>query len=163
MRSLAQPAFPDDDGRADAALAAALEQHAQQPAPAAVLAALSRSRLLVPVVAVRGSDGDTRVAGGADKEADMSAVLMQGRDGRRALLAFSSLERLARWNPHARPVPVPMADAARAAVAEHAAAVLVDVAGPVSFVVSGDDLSELAAGRVLVPAADSYAWATRAG
>jgi hypothetical protein len=164
MRSLAQPAFPDDDGRADPALATALEQHAQEPAPAAVLAALSRSRLLVPVVAVRGGDGDGdgRTAGGADKEADMSAVLMQGRDGRRALLAFSSLERLTRWDPHARPVPVPMADAARAAVTERAAAVLVDVAGPVSFVVSGDDLAELAAGRVLVPAADSYAWGTRA-
>jgi hypothetical protein len=54
-----------------------------------------------------------------------------------------------------------VADAARAAVAEQAAAVVVDVAGPVSFVVSGDDLAELAAGRVLVPAADSYAWATR--
>lgn len=161
MRSLAQPAFPNDDGRADPALDAALEQHAQQPAPAAVLAVLSRSRLLVPVVAVR-DDGHAAVATGADKEADMSAVLMQGRDGRRALLAFSSLERLTRWDPHARPVPVPMADAARAAIAEHATAVLVDVAGPVSFVVSGDDLTELASGRVLVPAADAYAWATRA-
>lgn len=160
MRPLAQPAFPDDDGRADPALAAALEQHAQQPAPAVVLAALSRSRLLVPVVAVLGKDG--RAEGGADKEADMSAVLMQGRDGRRALLAFSSLEPLTRWDPHARPVPVPVADAARAAIAEHAAAILVDVAGPVSFVVSGEDLTELAAGRVLVPAADSYAWGTRA-
>jgi len=163
MRPLAQPAFPDDDGRSCPAVAAALDQHAREPAPAAVLAALSRSRLLVPVVAVRGAEGhgEKSVTGGADKGADMSAVLMQGRDGRRALLAFSSLAHLTRWDPQARPVPVPVADAARAAVAEQAAAVVVDVAGPVSFVVSGDDLAELAAGRVLVPAADSYAWATR--
>jgi hypothetical protein len=160
MRSLAQPAFPDDDGRADPALAAALEQHTQHPDPAAVLAALSRARLLVPVVALRGADPD-KADGGADKEADMSAVLMQGRDGRRALLAFSSLQHLTRWDKHARPAPVSTADAARAAAAEDAAAILLDVAGPVSFVVSGDDLVELAAGRVLVPAGASYAWATR--
>ncbi len=159
MRSLAQPAFPDDDGRANPALAAALEQHARQPGAAAVLSALSRSRLLVPVVAVRGGDGDTRAEGGADKEADMSAVLMQGRDGRRALLAFSSLEHLTRWDAHARPVPVTTADAARATVSEDAAALLLDVAGPVAFAVSGDDLAELAAGRVLVRAGESYAWA----
>jgi len=161
MRSLARPAFPDDDGRVDPALAFALEQHARQPSSAAVLSALSRSRLLVPVVAVRGGDGDTK--GGADKEADMSAVLMQGRDGRRALLAFSSLEHLTRWDPNARPVPVTTADAAMAAASEDAAALLVDVAGPVTFVVSGDDLAELAAGRVLVRAGKSYAWATPSG
>jgi hypothetical protein len=140
MRSLAQPAFPDDDGRADPALATALEQHTQHPDPAAVLAALSRARLLVPVVALRGADPD-EADGGADKEADMSAVLMQGRDGRRALLAFSSLQHLTRWDKHARPAPVSTADAARAAAAEDAAAILLDVAGPVSFVVSGDDLA----------------------
>lgn len=155
MPSLAQPAFPDDDGRADPALAAALERHAGQPGAAAVLSALSRSRLLVPVVAVRPDDGD--------KEADMSAVLMQGRDGRRALLAFSSLDNLIRWDPDARPVPVTTADAARAAVSEDAAALLLDVAGPVAFVVSGDDLAELAAGRLLVRAGESYAWAAPSG
>jgi hypothetical protein len=71
------------------------------------------------------------------------------------------LQHLTRWDKHARPAPVSTADAARAAAAEDAAAILLDVAGPVSFVVSGDDLVELAAGRVLVPAGASYAWATR--
>lgn len=163
VRSLSQPAFPDDDGSADSALAAALEQHRQRPAPASVLATLCRARLLVPVVAVGtvaepGADGPAR-----DKKADMSAVLMNGRDGRRALLAFSSLVRLTGWSATARPVAVAAADAARAAVAEGAAAVLVDVAGPVPFLVAGDDLHQLAAGRVLVPTGNSHAWGTPAG
>lgn len=157
MPALAQPAFPDDRGDADPALAAALQRHGQQPDPAWVLAALCRTRVLVPVVAVGPDDGSPEL--GPTKEADMSAVLMQGRDGRRALLAFSSLQHLTRWDAAARPVPVATADAARAAVAEGAAALLVDVAGPVPFVASGDDLAQLAAGRVLVPAGESYAWA----
>lgn len=171
MRTLARPAFPDDDGRADEALAAALERHGLARAPAAVLTALCRARLLVPVVAVGtavGAAAGTAVERGADglahdKEADISAVLMRGRDGRQALLAFSSLERLTGWDAAARPVAVAAADAARAAVAEEAAAVLVDVAGPVPFAVVGDDLRELAAGRVLVPAGDAHAWAVPAG
>lgn len=158
VRSLAQPAFPDDDGRADEALEAALAQHGQSQARPSVLTALCRARLLVPVVAVttavdRGASGLDR-----DKQADMSAVLLRGRDGRRALLAFSSLDRLTQWDAAARPVAVTAAEAARAAVAEGASAVLVDVAGPTPFVVTGDDLEQLAAGRVLVPTGHSHAW-----
>ena len=116
--------------------------------------------MLVPVVAVGGGEEDVASpAVGLAKEADMSAVLMQGRDGRRALLAFSSLQHLTRWDAEARPVPVAAAEAARAAISEGAAALLLDVAGPVPFVLSGDDLAQLAAGRVLVPAGASYAWA----
>jgi hypothetical protein len=175
VRSLARPAFPDDDGRADVVLAAALEAHARAPAATVVLAAVCRARLLVPVVPVVavGTAVERGLAGRVgdkeheedkeDKEADMSAVLMRGRDGRQALLAFSSLEHLARWDPVARPVPVPAADAARAAVDQGAVALLIDVAGPVRFAVAVEDLAELAAGHVLVPAGDAYAWAAPTG
>lgn len=163
MRSLAQPAFPDDDGRADATLAAALEAHGRAPAQTAVLAAVCRARLLVPVVAVGTAveHGPAGLIG--DQEADMSAVLMRGRDGREALLAFSSLERLLQWDPASRPVPVRAADAARAASTQGAVALLIDVAGPVPFAVAGDDLAQLAAGQVLVPAGGAYGWAIPAG
>ena len=70
----------------------------------------------------------------------MATVLMTGRDGRRALLAFTGTEPLRRWNPEARPVPVPVDQAAAAALQDDAAAMLVDVAGPVLFVVETDDL-----------------------
>ncbi len=63
-----------------------------------------------------------------------------------------------RWDPDARPVPVPAAQAAAAAVQDGAAAVLVDVAGPVLFVVETDDLAELAQGHTLAQVGDRYAW-----
>jgi type III secretion system (T3SS) SseB-like protein len=91
-----------------------------------VLVALSRSRLLVPVVATPGEVG---------RGADIAAVLMQGRDGRRGLLAFTGLTALQAWNHEARPVPVTTADAARSAIGKQAAALVVDVAGPAMFVV----------------------------
>ena len=69
-----------------------------------------------------------------DKSSDMAAVLMRGADGRTALLAFTGLEAMRRWDPDARPVPVSAQVAARAALQDGAAALLIDVAGPVRFV-----------------------------
>jgi hypothetical protein len=79
-----------------------------------------------------------------DKTSDMAAVLMTGKDGRTALLAFTGTAALEAWNPEARPVPVSAPQAALAAVQEKAAALLIDVAGPVLFVVEGADLLALA-------------------
>ena len=94
-----------------------------------------------------------------DKVSDMATVLMQGRDGRTALLAFTGTEPLRRWSPDARPVPVSAPQAARPPVQDGAAALLVDVAGPVLFVVEGEDLEALAAGYDLVEVNGRYGWA----
>ena len=101
-----------------------------------MLAALGSARVLVPVVAELGesevgADGLAR-----DKSADMATVLMRGADGRLALLAFTSLATLHRWDPEARPVPVPSHVAAQAAVQDGAVALLLDVAGPVPYAAS---------------------------
>ena len=101
-RSLAEPAFPDDDGRLDPRLGAVLGD------TTAVLSLLGQVRVFVPIVASLGEA--SRAAGpealvSGDKDADMAAVLMTGRDGRQALLTFTSLDAMARWNPQARPVP----------------------------------------------------------
>lgn len=130
---------PDDRGEPDAELTAALAAYAATPdarTEAAVLAALGSARVLVPVVAALGEaetgpDGLVR-----DKSADMAAVLMRGRDGRTALLAFTGLESMRRWDPEARPVPVPAHVAAQAALQDGAAALLLDVAGPVAYAAS---------------------------
>jgi hypothetical protein len=98
-----------------------------------------------------------------DKTSDMATVLMRGRDGRTALLAFTGLDALRRWDPRARPVPVPAAGAAEAARADGASALVVDVAGPVMFVVEGDDLRSLADGFTLVDLGGRYGWARQAG
>jgi SseB protein N-terminal domain len=136
-----------DTGAVDPRVADALAAYADRPGGyAAALAALRDSRLVVPVVAV---PGEVEVdAGGLahDKSSEMATVLLTGRDGRLALLAFTGTEPLARWSGDARPVPVTARDAAGAAVAEGAAALVVDVAGPVPFVVEGDDLTTLSCG-----------------
>jgi SseB protein N-terminal domain len=168
MRSLPDPGFAGDDGAAAPILVEALRAYDRDPEGLhdAALAVLQQQRLLVPVVAMLGEveHGDGHGAKGLprEKSSDMAAVLMRGRDGRTALLTFTSTDTLHRWNAEARPVPVLAATAAEAAVADHASALLVDVAGPVTFVVEGDDLRALAAGEVLVrlgdEVSDRYGW-----
>jgi len=109
-----------------------------------VLRELATGRLLVPVVALledveMGEDGLAR-----DKQSAMAAVLTQTEDGRRSLLAFTSLDSLRRWQVDARPVPVSGIGAAQSALADGAAALLLDVAGPTPFAVTGDELQALA-------------------
>ncbi|RYI98566.1 MAG: SseB family protein, partial [Actinomycetales bacterium] len=74
-RSLAAPAFPDDDGLVAPELAEALGQ-ADDERDARVLAVYGGVRVYVPVVATLGSGGRTETGG--DKDADMAAVLMTG-------------------------------------------------------------------------------------
>ncbi|MDH2416370.1 SseB family protein [Nocardioides sp. CER19] len=154
-RDIQAPAYPDDTGAADERLGEALAGLARREATYAdVLAVLADSRLLVPVVAVLGEVDES----GADKTSDMATVLLTGADGRQALLAFTSLEAMAAWRADARPVAVPAADAARAALQDRADALLVDVAGPVTFVVEGEDLYGLGAGWTLARVAGGTAW-----
>jgi hypothetical protein len=68
-----------------------------------------------------------------------------GRDGRPALLAFTSLAALVSWRPEARPVPTPAEQVWGTAVAD-SCAVVIDVAGPVPIAVDGARLAALAAG-----------------
>jgi hypothetical protein len=110
------------------------------------------------VVAVLGEVEHDEAGLAHDKTSDMATVLMTGRDGRTALLAFTSTESLHRWDPRARPVPVSASRAAEAAVQDGAAAMLVDVAGPVLFVVETEDLREIAQGHTLARVSDRFAW-----
>jgi hypothetical protein len=160
MRDIPDPGFAGDDGSAPAAVTAALAAYDAEPATRhdRTLEVLQHARLLVPVVAVLGEVEHDAQGRAHDKTSDMATVLMTGRDGRTALLAFTGTEALRRWNPDARPVPVPVRQAAEAALQDGAAAILVDVAGPVLFVVEADDLGELAQGHTLVQVNDGYGW-----
>jgi hypothetical protein len=135
--------FGDDDGSADPRIVAALAAYDRgEGGSADVLAALAAGRLLIPVVAVAESVDAT----GAEKETAMATVLTTGRDGRQGLLAFTCVESLHRWNPSARPSPVPTRSAAEAALADGAEALVIDLAGPVTFAVDAPDLRSLASG-----------------
>ncbi len=145
QRLLQGPGFPGDTGEATPALAAALAAYADGTgSDAEVVAALGASRLLVPVVAVLGEVEYDDQGLAHDKTSDMATVLLTGADGRQALLAFTSMDTLRHWRPDARPVPVLARDAARAAIQDGAQAVVIDLAGPVRFVLQGDDLEGIA-------------------
>ena len=158
-KRLQPPAFPDDDGTTSAPVAAALEAYAaDRAAYPTALGALLESRLLVPVVAVLGEVEYDEHGLAHDKTSDMATVLLTGADGRQALLAFTSMATMARWRADARPVPVPARDAARAALQEQAAAVVVDVAGPITVAIEGQDLSAMARGWQLTRVGEQTAW-----
>jgi hypothetical protein len=165
VRDLPDPGFAGDDGTAAPETIAVMQAYAASPDArhGATLAVLQDARLLVPVVALLGEAEHDERGLARDKTSDMAAVLMKGRDGRTALLAFTGTESLHRWDPDARPVPVGVRTAAEAALREGAAALVIDVAGPVRFVVETDDLGELARGSRLVPVVGEsgagYGWA----
>ncbi len=165
MRTIPDPGFAGDDGNVSPEVSSALAEHAADPEGRrhATLAVLQDSRLLVPVVAVLGEVEYDEQGLAHDKTSDMATVLMRGRDGRLALLAFTGTESLQRWNPEARPVPVRAQQAAEAALHDDAAALLVDVAGPTMLVVEGEDLRALAEGYRLVQTPAGWAWTRFSG
>lgn len=158
-RVIPDPGFAGDDGSAAPQVTAALAAWEQDPTtyPEA-LAELQRSRVLVPVIAILGEVEHDAVGLAREKDSDMAAVLMQGADGRLALLAFTGTAALNDWDPQARPVPVSAQVAATSAIQEGATALLVDLAGPVRFVVEGEDLRGLAEGWRLARIPGGAAW-----
>lgn len=151
-KNIPDPGFAEDDGTADPALVAALTAWQQDPATEPdLLAALTPSRLMVPIVALLGE-----VEVGADghkheKTSDMAVPLVEAPDGRRALPAFTSLAAMASWRADARPAPVVAPQAAMVAFAERADTLLIDPAGPVTYQLSGARLRAVAENRRYLP------------
>lgn len=147
-KNIPDPGFSDDDGSADprlsAALAAWAEDRTKEPE---VLAALKGARLLVPVVALLGEvETDPETGLKREKTSDMAVPTLRAGD-RRALPAFTSIASLALWDPAARPVAVPLHQALAAAAHEKADTVVLDLAGPVTYQLTGSALLALAEGR----------------
>ncbi len=147
-KNIPDPGFSDDDGSADprltAALAAWSQDRAKEPE---VLAALKGARLLVPVVAVLGEvETDPETGLKREKTSDMAVPTLRAGD-RRALPAFTSIASLALWDPAARPVAVPLHQALAAAAHEKADTLVLDLAGPVTYQLTGSALLALAEGR----------------
>ncbi|GAA2895592.1 hypothetical protein GCM10010517_60400 [Streptosporangium fragile] len=146
MPSIPQPLVPDDDGSADASVSSALAAFAAGTAQAGeVVAALSGARLLVPVVALLKESEVGEHGLRQEKESEMALPKLVGADGREAVLAFTGVEPLRLWRADARPIQARTLQVCQAAVHENAAAVVIDVAGPVPFVIEGTILRALAA------------------
>ncbi|GAA0608798.1 SseB family protein [Streptomyces crystallinus] len=150
LKNIPDPGFSDDDGTADpeltAALAAWAEDRGSGAARSRVLAALKEARLLVPVVAVLGEVETDENGLRREKTSDMAVPTLTAGD-RKALPAFTSLASLALWDPEARPVAVPLHQALQAAAHERADTVVLDLAGPVPYELTGGALLALAEGR----------------
>lgn len=150
-KNIPNPGFAADDGTADPRLAAALTAWAEdrQTEPE-LLAALTPSRLMVPIVALLG-EVETDAAGlKHEKTSDMAVPVLEAADGRRALPAFTSLETMTRWRADARPAPVAAPQAAMVAYSERADTLLIDPAGPVTYQLTGARLRALAENRPYV-------------
>ncbi|MHC5256997.1 SseB family protein [Streptomyces sp. UC4497] len=146
-KNIPDPGFSDDDGTADPRLTEALAAWSQdRTAHGPVLAALKDTRLLVPIVAVLGEVEEDENGLRREKTSDMAVPTLKAA-GRKALPAFTSIESLALWDPEARPVAVPLHQALQAAAHEKADTVVLDVAGPVPYELTGPALYALAEGR----------------
>ncbi|MEO8329591.1 MAG: SseB family protein, partial [Candidatus Nanopelagicales bacterium] len=153
--SIPDLAFQGDDGSASQTLVDALSQFAANRTAESgtlVLLSLAQSRVLVPVVAIleeveppKPSTGSQQLGGHLPREklSSMAAVLIEQPNGDRAMLAFTCLQSLQNWRGDARPVPISAVNAASAALADGATALLIDTAGPIPFAVTGDELTQL--------------------
>ena len=134
-----------DTGEADPVVALALDAYARGTGSEHdALTAVAASRLLVPVVTVPGGGSGGSPPG---EGTDMALPTLVGNDGRKAIIAFTGTPSLRLWREDARPVPVSARLLWQATAQEEAAAVVIDVAGPVPFVVEGARLAALAAGE----------------
>jgi hypothetical protein len=147
-RSLDRTGFELDDGSADEALVIA---RADPDDERGWMAAVARTRFLVPVLAVPGEveEVEGRLV---EKTSDMAMVTLTAPDGERALPVFTGIPALHEWDETARPVPVEPARAAQAAIAERCDVIVVDVAGPDTFVLRPSMVWALAQAREWLPA-----------
>ncbi len=149
-RTLQGTGFDRDDGQADPMLVASLTRLASahgsddeiEEQMVAAVAATSRARLIVPIVALPGESASS----------DMAAVTLSGPQGRKALPVFTSIEELAAWDARARPVPVTAQRAALAAVQEGCDVMVLDVGTPLAAELRTSMVWALAMGRDWSPA-----------
>jgi hypothetical protein len=148
-KSIPSHGFAGDTGGADPVLLAALTAVHDGPGldtETALMDRVAEARWLVPVVAV-ADEVDDSGALVVETRSDMAAVTLTSPDGSRALPVFTSLESLAAWDAHARPVPVTASAAAQAAISEECHVLVVDVASPHATVLRPSMLWALAQHR----------------
>lgn len=141
-------AFANDDGRADEAVREALAKSVSTGSQVDYLDAVAQlclARLLVPLMA----SGDDTMSADPERQGEMSAVMLRHQDGRTAMLAFTGVDSLARWNSTARPIPATLDVVAGTASAANAGTVLIDFEGPSPLVIDGEVLAQLSQSRRL--------------
>lgn len=144
----------DDDGSADPLVMSALELFRsfepmapqRAAAQAAVVGAIARSRLLVPLIAEPGDLGVSPSGLVVDKTQELALVTVAGPQGQKVMPAFTSVAAMTKWRVDARPVPVDARRAALAAVAEDIAWIVIDPQSDSEFVVRRPAVRAIAQG-----------------
>lgn len=159
-------AFAADDGSAPEALQEAVQRVrnaaaaysaatdnqqavlALADAHADALQALAGSRVLVPLLAEAGDIGMTPEGRTVEKTQELSIVTVAAPDGRRVMPVFTSVETMRRWDPQARPIPVPAPQVAIAVAEELTDLIIVDGNTPeCEFGVRRTQLQDVALGQ----------------
>jgi hypothetical protein len=153
-----------DDGLADPAVTAALQEWAADRTSAtraAALTGLVGARVFAAVTARSTAEHvDPGTGLRAESTAEMALVTLAGSSGR-GVPVFLDVPSLLAFDPGARPVRLSVPEACTAALQDGAVAVLVDPPGA-ALVLAGPELAELAQGRVPVPGAPLSARSSRA-
>lgn len=146
-KSIPTSEFTDDDGSADPRVVASLvDFHEGSGTRSQAAKAIAGGRLFVPVKAVLDSVDMTDDGHQVEKDSHMATVSVQIPDGRRGLLAFTSVSAMAQWDQQARPVAARAQMVAAAALDEGADALIVDIGSPHTFVMDKPLLTAIAAG-----------------
>ena len=125
-REFSQNSWSQDDGSTPGILAEVFSRDLDK---VALFTALSKSRLLIPLLAELGESGVGAHGELVDKSADLAIVAVSTPDGKTAIPAFSSVAEMSAWNSTARPVPVESAKLAIAAISEGHDRVVLNPAG----------------------------------
>ncbi|TDO92690.1 SseB family protein [Enemella evansiae] len=150
--------YASDDGAADQGVRHAMgvaEETGDGTDYLTAVVALCGARLLVPLLAT----GDETMSPDPGRQAEMAAVLLRHPERGTAMLAFSGIDALQRWNAKARPVPATLDVVAQTAQQSGAGTLLIDFAGPHPLVIDGEVLANLAQSRRLVRLPDGFGWA----
>jgi hypothetical protein len=144
-RSFDQNAFADDDGKAPAALIAAIASFRNGDLGAEhVVDQIRGARLLVPLIAKLGESEIGPHGKKVDKSAELSIVTVKSPDDQESLVVFSSVEAMSRWNPSARPVPTDALRLCLAAASQMSTRVVLDPGSETEFVLRRPAISKIA-------------------
>jgi hypothetical protein len=144
-RELEENRFADDDGSAPKEFVTAISGfRSGDLGQADVVDALRVSRLLVPLLAQLGESEIGANGLKVDKSAELSIVTVKAPDDQGALVVFSSVAAMQRWNPSARPVPTDAIRVCLAAASQLSTRVVIDPGSETEFVIRRPAIARIA-------------------
>jgi hypothetical protein len=144
-RELEENRFAGDDGSAPKEFVNAISGfRSGDLGQADVVDAVRVSRLLVPLLAQLGESEIGANGLKVDKSAELSIVTVKAPDDQDALVVFSSVAAMQRWNPSARPVPTDAIRVCLAAASQLSTRVVIDPGSETEFVIRRPAIARIA-------------------